>query len=93
MERQDERIKIDIYESKTIPKDRKQLDKEEIYRTDFEANGDFLGFIKEIVESFEKTKKLDNGSKYYERAWRRRFPDAELSKLKSLIQKNRQKRS
>jgi hypothetical protein len=92
LERQEETIIIDIYESKNIPKDRKQLDKEEIYRTNFVANGDFYGFIKEIAESFEKTKNLDNESKYYEREWRCKFPDAELSKLKSLIQTIKQKR-
>ncbi len=34
LERKDETISIHIYESKTISKDRKQLEREELYRTD-----------------------------------------------------------
>ena len=34
LERKDETINIYIYESKTISKDRKQLEREELYRTD-----------------------------------------------------------
>ncbi|WP_349947466.1 hypothetical protein ABFV83_03000 [Lacrimispora sp. BS-2] len=48
LERQNETININIYESQTIPKDRKHLEKEETYRIDFETNGEFLGFVKEV---------------------------------------------
>jgi uncharacterized protein YjbI with pentapeptide repeats len=93
LERQNETININIYESQTIPKDRKHLEKEETYRIDFETNGEFLGFVKEVATSFEKAKKLDDESKYYEKEWRHKFPDAELYKMRSFIHTIRQNRS
>ena len=85
LERQNETININIYESQTIPKDRKHLEKEETYRIDFETNGEFLGFVKEVATSFEKAKKLDDESKYYEKEWRHKFPDAEANPIFLLI--------
>uniref|UniRef100_UPI0006D17473 hypothetical protein n=1 Tax=Clostridium sp. NkU-1 TaxID=1095009 RepID=UPI0006D17473 len=93
LERQNETININIYESQTIPKGRKHLEKEETYRIDFETNGEFLEFVKEVAASFEKAKKLDDESKYYEREWRHKFSDAELYKMRLFIHTIRQNRS
>ena len=85
LERQNETININIYESQTIPNDRKHLEKEETYRTDFETNGEFRGFVKVVAASFEKAKKLDDERKKadWQILWRRPWaplPNQELLK-------------
>lgn len=96
LERQNDIIIVSVYTSKRDscdigPEDRLRLEAEEINSVVFETSGDFLGFIKEVAESFEKIRQLEIGDKYYKKEWGI-FPDAEIDKLKSFIQTIMKKR-
>ncbi len=95
LERHNQKILIDVYTAKKDsydigPYERAHLEDEEIYCTDFETTGDFLGFVKEVAKSYEKIRNQKKEDKNYEKQWGG-FPDIELSKLKSYIKKNKQK--
>lgn len=65
--------------------DRKNLYKEEIYNVDFETEGNFNFFIKEVISSFERIKKA-KGELSYEEHWGH-FPSNELVRLRKAIRK------
>lgn len=90
LERLNDLIKVAIYTAKkdSWEINRHDLEREAIYSKDFESEGDFFGFIKEIVKSYEIIGTLKNEQMNYENQWGS-FPGSQWLKLKSCIRSHR----